>query len=467
MLRSPARIGAVTTAAFVSVALLAPVSAHARLEGDFAAQATGEQLHVDAVNFGALTAEPPVGSLTEVGLAPTQGRVASPDGLGGGALSDAFGRNLDLSVADNEFPQILAGAEQSAPPDNEEPTVAQMIPLGEAAPLLTGSISEATAWARDPQNVQCPDQDGRSVISEGTTTTTDVGVLEIDEAAGTTLVSVTGEGEGTLTSASGTYVGPDGEVIASSRAQTAEVNVADELRIEVLNPELTATATGTPGGASVEYSGEVRVNGDKVAGAQENKLSLEALRDVLLPLDEEALNTLLGPIDENVANPLLEPLAEALPLLDGEQLTGETLVGLIDDGAVDLDQLAFLEPTVLVTAGQLENVTESADGTRASGEVKTVRVELNVVSTLTETEVPIFTFHLMPMAVDAEAPVGGLGCGGDVAGDSPPPDPADPVDGGVGGEDVEATDQLPRTGGGMALLGLGALAAASKLRRRS
>ena len=190
------------------------------------------------------------------------------------------------------------------------------------------------------------------------------------------------------------------------------MNVAGELDIEVVNPTLTATATGEPGGASVDYTGEVRVNGDKIAGAQENKLSLEALRDVLLPLDEEALNTLFGPLDENVVNQVFPPLAEALPLLDQEGLTGEMLVGLIDDGAIDLDQLAFLEPTVLVTAGQLENVTESADGTHAAGEVKTVRVELNLVSTLAETEVPILTFHLMPLSVDATAPQGGLDCGG-------------------------------------------------------
>ncbi len=165
-------------------------------------------------------------------------------------------------------------------------------------------------------------------------------------------------------------------------------------------------------GRASTYTGEVRVNGDKIAGAQENKLSLEALRDVLLPLDEEALNTLFGPLDENVVNQVFPPLAEALPLLDQEGLTGEMLVGLIDDGAIDLDQLAFLEPTVLVTAGQLENVTESADGTHAAGEVKTVRVELNLVSTLADTEVPILTVHLMPLSVDATAPQGGLDCGG-------------------------------------------------------
>ena len=408
MKRPWTRHGAIGIAVLLGAAMLAPAQAMA-VEGDFAAEANGSQLFVDAVNFNALTTEPPVGSVATVGVSPTQAQVDAA-GLGGGVLSRGFGQNLDLSLLDQQVPLDLSTAEQTAPPDNAEPEVSTLADLNQAAPLLTGTVSQSTAFARDPAAVECP-TDGRAVVSEGTSTTTDLGVLQIEE--GTTLASVRdNSGEGTLTSTSGTYIGSAGEVIAESRAQTADVNVAGELDIEVVNPTLTATATGEPGGASVDYTGEVRVNGDKIAGAQENKLSLEALRDVLLPLDEEALNTLFGPLDENVVNQVFPPLAEALPLLDQEGLTGEMLVGLIDDGAIDLDQLAFLEPTVLVTAGQLENVTESADGTHAAGEVKTVRVELNLVSTLTETEVPILTFHLMPLSVDATAPQGGLDCGG-------------------------------------------------------
>ena len=407
MKRPWTRHGAIGIAVLLGAAMLAPAQAMA-VEGDFAAEANGSQLFVDAVNFNALTTEPPVGSVATVGVSPTQAQVDTA-GLGDGVLSRGFGQNLDLSLLDQQVPLDLSTAEQTAPPDNSEPQVSTLADLNQAAPLLTGAVSQSTAIARDPAAVACP-ADGRATVSEGTSTTTDLGVLQIEE--GTTLVSVRdGSGEGTLTSASGTYIGSAGEVIAESRAQTADVNVAGELDIEVVNPTLTATATGTPGGANVAYTGEVRVNGEKIAGVQDNQLSLDALRDVLLPLDEQALDTLFGPLDENVVNPLLEPLSDALPLLDGEALTGQTLVGLIDDGAVDLDQLQFLTPTVRVTAGQLENVTESADGTHAAGEVKTVRVELNVVSTLTETEVPILTFHLMPLSVDATAPQGGVDCG--------------------------------------------------------
>lgn len=410
-----ARLATIAGTSLLAVALVAPVGAGAAIDGDFAAEANAGQLYVDAVNFNALTAEPPVGSVANLGVAPTRAQVDA-SGLGGGVVSRGFGQNLDLSLLDQQVPLDLSTAEQTAPPDNAEPNVTTLADLNQAAPLLTGTVSQSSAWARDLAAISCPDQDERTLISEGTSTTTDLGVLDTGE--GTELISVEDPGDGTLTSSSGTFVGSQGEVIADATAQTAAVNVADELVVEAVNPTLTATASGEPGGASVEYTGEVRVNGEKIAGVQENQLSLDALRDVLVPLDEQALNTLLGPLDENVVNPLLEPLSEALPLLDGEQLTGEQLVGLVDDGAIDLDQLAFLEPTVRVTAGQLENVTESADGTRAAGEVKTVRVELTLVSTLTETEVPILTVHLMPLSVSATAPEGGLDCG-DVSDDNP------------------------------------------------
>lgn len=420
MKRPTSRQGVIALTAVMGVALLAPTSAGA-IEGTFSADAEGSQLFVDLVNFGSLTEEPPVNSVTNIGVSPTRGHVDT-EGLEGfdGKTSRGFGQNLDLSLFDNEIPLDLSTAEQTAPPDNAEPMVTQLIPLDEASPLLTGSVSESTAWARDPAAVECPDE-GRATISEGTSTTTNLGILDLSEfedGMGPLASVRDNAGQGTLTSTSGTYLGSAGEVIAESQAQSAAVNVAGELDIEVLNPVLTATATGTPGGATVEYTGEVRVNGEKIAGTQKNELSLDALRDVLLPLDEQALNELFGPLDENVVNPLLDPLAEALPLLDGEALTGETLVGLIDDGAIKLDELSFLKPTVWVTAGQLENVEEAADGTRAAGEVKTVRVELNIVSTLAETEVPIFTFHLMPLSAEANAPAGGLNCG-DAADDDP------------------------------------------------
>lgn len=417
MRRTSVRVAAVGSAALLSVALIAPATAGA-VEGDFAAQADGGQLYLDAVNFNALTGEPPVGSVAQIGLSPTQAQVAT-SGLGGGALSRGFGQNLDAALLDQGItpPLELSTAEQTAPPDNAEPTVSQLADLGQAAPLLTGAVSESTAWARDPAAVECPD-DGRAVVFQGTSTTTNLGLLEIEE--GTSLVSVRDPGDATLTSTSGTYVGSAGEVIAESSAQTAAVDVAGELTIEVVNPTLTATATGEPGGASVDYTGEVRVNGEKIAGAQENQISLDALVDVLTPVDEQALNTLFGPVDEQVLSQVesgLQPILDPLGITD---LTLPDLVDLINDDTIELDEVAGLQPVVRVTAGQVENAETADDGTRAAGEVKTVRVELNVVSSLADTEVPILTFHLMPLAVDAQAPAGGLDCGGDTPEDRDP-----------------------------------------------
>ncbi len=404
--------------AALMVGLIAPVGAQAELDGDFAAQADASLLYLDAVNFGSLTAEPPVGSLGVIGVSPTQAQVDNPDGLGDGVLSRGYGRNLDLSLFDTEVPLDLSTAEQTAPPDNGEAAVTTLIPLSAAAPLLTGAVSESTALARDPNAVSCPDM-GRTPISLGTSTTTDLGVLEIAE--GTSLASVQGAGEGTLTAASGTYVGSAGEIIAEGSAQTAEVNLADELRIEVSNPVLTATAPGTPGDATVTYSGEVRVNGEKIAGTQENEISLDALVDVLTPLDEMLLNEVFGPLDEMLLAELEGPLADVLDPLGITDFTLPDLEELINNDVIDVGELLGLKAIAYVTAGELENVDIAADGTHASGEVKTVRIELNLVSSLLGTEVPILTFHLMPLAASADVPAGGLDCGGN------PEDPFDQV----------------------------------------
>ena len=174
MKRPWTRHGAIGIAVLLGAAMLAPAQAMA-VEGDFAAEANGSQLFVDAVNFNALTTEPPVGSVATVGVSPTQAQVDAA-GLGGGVLSRGFGQNLDLSLLDQQVPLDLSTAEQTAPPDNAEPEVSTLADLNQAAPLLTGTVSQSTAFARDPAAVECP-TDGRAVVSEGTSTTTDLGVL--------------------------------------------------------------------------------------------------------------------------------------------------------------------------------------------------------------------------------------------------------------------------------------------------
>lgn len=409
MRRTVIRIGAVASTALVSTALFIAPTAVAALEADFAAQGDASLLVVDALNFEALSPDTP--TLANIGVAPTQAQVDNPDGLGGDVLSRGFGQNLDLSLVDTEVPLDLSTAEQTAPPDNTDPAVTTLIPLDAAAPLLTGSVSTSTALARDPAAVSCP-TDGREVISRGTSTTSDLGVLQIDDS--TSLVGVVGDGEGTVTASSGTFVGSQGEVIAEGSAQGAEINLANELRIEVSNPVLTATASGRPGGASVVYTGEVRVNGEKIAGTQENQISLEALADVLIPLDEMVLNEAFGPLDEQVLPALQDGINQIAPaLLGGQELTLPILTNLIDSGAIDLDELLGIQAIALVTAGMLENVEESADGTRAAATVSTVSVDLNLVSSVLGTEVPIFALDFAPLAAEAEAPVGGIPCGDD------------------------------------------------------
>ena len=419
--------GMLATSALLGVALLAPTPAMA-VEDEFTAEATGSQLFLDAVNFGALTAEPPVGSLAQLEVAPTEAQ-ALTEGLADDVNTRAFGQNLRLALADQQLPvDQLATALQTAPPNNAEPEVAQLIPLDAASPLLTGSVLESTAWARALDQVQCPDVDQRSLISEGTSTTTDLGVLDLSqfqEDMGS-LVSVRdGGGQGTLQSASGTYVLPGGEVLSEARAQTASVNIANQVDIEVVSPRLTATAGG-PDGPAVDYEAEIRVNGERLAATEENRVQLDALQPLLQPVDEMVLNEAFGPLDE-VLSQITTPLAEALPLIDAEQLTPTLLTDLIQNQDVDLDQIISLHPTAVITAGTVDADTDQQDGVdSATATATAVTVEIHVVGTLLETgdvvgdPAPILTLDLMPMSVDVTAPTGGLQDCGDVAADEDP-----------------------------------------------
>lgn len=407
-MRRTAPFPILAAAGIVAAATLGPTLVSAQITEAVRGDAAGDLLYLDAANLNALAGEG-LFSVAEITLSETHAQLDNGDGLGDGILTRGFGRNLDSALLGQDVPLDLSTAEQTAPPDNAEPTVTELIDLSTADPLLNGAISRSTAWARDPALVPCP-VDGREPIAMGTSSTTDAGLLNMGEA---NLISLSSTGGDTVATVSGIYLGADGSIISEANGQTVGVNIAGELDIDVINPILTATATGQPGGASVDYTGEVRVNGDKVAGFQENQISLDALADLLGPLDE-GLDQLFGPIDESVLTPVqeeaLRPILEAIGA-DNPDADPLLLSDLLQDESLDLGQLEILSGVVRVTAGQLENVVEAADGTHASGEVKTVRVELTLVSSLLDTEVPIFTLHLLPLSANAEVPEGGVDCG--------------------------------------------------------
>lgn len=410
-MRRTTRIGALVAATgLVSAALWAP-TATAEISEPFGGSASSEFLHAN-VHAGALSADAP--EVIDLGLSQTTADADSPDGLGDGVLTHASGTNLSAALGGEQLPQLVETIEQSAPPDNAEPNSGSLIPLSEASPLLTGDVLPSTALARDPAAISCPSDGGRTTVSEGTSAVTDLSVLDLAELSGDDtmgpLVSASDmEGNGTLETTSGLYIGPNGEVISETATPAVQLSIAGQVDVEVLDPVLTATATGTPGGASVDYSAEVRLADEVIATGEENSVDVPPLRDALAQLDSQALDQIFGPLDENALEPLTDQLTGNLPLFeDGPVQASE----LINEGVVTVEQLVeFLDPTAHVRVNEVTRDIAD-DGTSASGSTDGVVVDLTVTNTLTGTETELVSVNLGAMSAEANVAAGGIDCGG-------------------------------------------------------
>lgn len=410
-MRRTTRIGALIAATgLVSAALWAP-TATAEISEPFGGSASAEFLHAN-VDAGALSPDAP--EVLDVGISDTTADADSPDGLGDGVLTHASGTNLTASLGGEALPQPVETIEQSAPPDNTEPNEGSLLDLDQASPLLTGDVLPSTALARAPGAISCPSDGGRTTVSEGTSAATDLGVLDLaeladDDSLAPLLAATDIEGDGTLETTSGLYIGPNGEVISETTTPAVQLSIAGQVDVEVLDPVLTATATGTPGGASVDYSAEVRLADEVIAEGEENSVTVNPLTDVIAQLDDQVLDQIFGPLDENVLGPLEEGLAE-LPLFDGDETF--TASELIDQGVIELEQLLeFLDPTVHARVNEV-NRDVADDGTSASGSTEGVVVDLTVINTLADTETPLLSVNLGAMSASAEVAAGGIDCGG-------------------------------------------------------
>lgn len=410
-MRRTTRIGALIAATgLISAALWVP-TATAEISEPFAGSSSAEFLTAN-VNLGALSPDAP--EIVDLTVSQTTAEGNSPDGLGDGVLTRASGTNLAGALGGEQLPQLVETITQTAPPDNAEPNRGSLVDLSQASPLLTGQLLPSTAHARDPAAISCPSDGGRTTVSEGTSSVSNLGILDLAEISGDDtmgpFVSVTDiEGEGTVETRSGLYIGPNGEVISETSGPAVQLSIAGQVDVEVLDPTLTATATGTPGGASVEYSDQVRVGDQIIAEGEENTVELNPLTDVIAQLDQQALDQLFGPLDENVLAPLQEGLGE-LPLFDGEETF--TATELINEGVVTIEQLAeFIEPTLRVAVNEV-NRTIAEDGTSASGSTEGVVIDLTAVNTLTGTETELVDLNVAPMSVSAEVAAGGIDCGG-------------------------------------------------------
>lgn len=254
--------------------------------------------------------------------------------------------NLGVALAEQALPDLLATASQEAPPDHASPATARSIE-GEIPGLLSLGVSTTTAQARWLGNAQCPAPG--TPLTSSTVSTADAAT---DETPGLgSLLTLPGTAS---TSQRTTLAGGDvRRVVSTAQGSAADLSLfGGAVQLDVADePTLTATATGRDGGASVEWNAplvRLTVNGDE--------------REI--PVDG-------SPVDiVSPDNPLLH-----------------------------------LE----LSLGQLEDVRESADGTRASGEASVLHLEVSLGTGALG--VTVLDTDLFPLTASATAPRGGVDCG--------------------------------------------------------
>lgn len=262
-----------TSSAFRSVLATAVVAALAGLAvmtggpvrsqtapGGYGGSAFVDLVHLDALDI------PGTVQVVDLSVAPAQADVASVglDAPRAPARSYSRGTNLDLDILSGTLPLtgLIVESEQSAPPDNPEPTVNELLNLN-AAPLARVLLARATAQSRWAGDTQCVAPG--TPIALGQSEVTDPEVLTgVGGPAGTALVALDNRQGSTVYTKSTVGLidvagSPNKGVMAEAHTQLTGVTLfkgtTSELIVNVVAPPVvTAIATGQPGGASVSYS---------------------------------------------------------------------------------------------------------------------------------------------------------------------------------------------------------------------
>lgn len=371
-------------------------------------------------------------------------------GTSGDLVSFGEGTNVEGNLAGIDLSDILVHALQTAPPDNENPAVDELLSIPSNG-ILAARAARAEAQARDISVDACPEgpaSRGFSEVAEaGVLPTGDVlnggtggdGIvsgLPLGGLLGGTTDGLLGGSdltaiESPLTGDALVELGPT----VSSETVTQLVNISGQSTLGVQSAAradltslsllggavdvgvsspviLRATAAGTPGNASVQYNDPVvTINSGDTLGAG----------GLALPL--------LG----GGGGGLLDP--------------GGTLGGLIDSllTTLGLDNLL-----VEIEQGELQQEV-SDDGTHAAASASLLRIGLlPVLGDVTGGAV--LGIDVAPQMVEANAPAGGVNC----EEPEPTPTPTKP-----------APKKLPVTGGGaLAVAGMSIMLAGSVLHRR-
>lgn len=254
--------------------------------------------------------------------------------------------NLGVALAEQALPDLLATASQRAPRDHLSPATARSVE-GEVPGLLSLGVSTATAQARWLGDDRCPAPG--VPLTSSSVSTADAATAEAPGLG--SLLTL----PGTVSTSQQTVLagGDVRRVVATARGSVADLGLfGGTVRVAVADrPTLTATASGRDGGAAVAWSAplvRLTVDGDE--------------RE--LPVDGSPVE-IVSP-----DNPLLR-----------------------------------LE----LSLGQLEDVRESADGTRASGSASVLHLEISLGTEALG--VTVLDTDLFPLTASATAPRGGVQCG--------------------------------------------------------
>ena len=228
--------------------------------GGYGGSAFVDLVHLDALEI------PGTLKVVDLSVAPARADVASVglDAPRGPARSYSRGTNLDLDLLSGTLPLtgLVVESEQSAPPDNAEPTVNQLLNL-EINPLAKVLLARATAHSRWPGDTQCVAPG--TPIAFGQSEVTDPQLLTgVGGPAGTALVALDNRQGSTVYTKSTVGLidvagSPNKGVMAEAHTQLTAVTLfkgtTSELTINVVAPPVvTAIATGQPGGSSVSYT---------------------------------------------------------------------------------------------------------------------------------------------------------------------------------------------------------------------
>jgi hypothetical protein len=372
--------------------------------------AHGINAHVGGLISGETT-------VADIGAATSSAVVdADADGVGGRKINEvnrslqpevgnkfSYARGIGLEAGlgvtpDTEDQLQLAGlAEQTAPPDNDAPTVEEI--AADLSPLAYASLVRGSALANAQDNGLIPE-----VCVLGDDLSRGVGYaedVEAIEAGGTDepglespVVALDDVGsEGGVETVSRERLVPTGTpgnfgLLSRVEATIAPITllqaeaVGEAPRLLTIEAAgrwfLQAIATGKSGGAAVEY------------GTDQGEITRENIRSILTILDEESNN-------------ILDPLP-----LDFEDIFGEEGLEIPGDPLINISIAE--QPRKLVAPNAFPDPTSdpevAANGTKAVGAVDVLRIRLLAPSEGTE----VLDIRQGHMEVSSQVPAGGVNC---------------------------------------------------------